>query len=113
MKKFLLVAAIGIALASTQAHASSRLRELCKDHPLTGDQWCNAYMAGVAHGLIVGEHFWGRGETCVPNNVDGEQARVMLNAFMTQHPDVLNEPDAAIAARALLQGFGCQPPSRY
>jgi hypothetical protein len=110
MKKIFSVAVL-TALVCSEANAftGTELYRSCQKG--AADLSCVAYVRGFVDGMVIGKVFGliKPAMFCPPN--DGillEQGRLIVEKFLTDHPERLHEKASFLAAAALLEAFPCQ-----
>jgi hypothetical protein len=108
------VAAFALAaLLPTQAMAltGSDLYRMCVEEAKNsvGDAACNSYVRGFIDGLMITTFMANRGEKfCVPNDgIALNQARLMLEKSLRDHPDMLHMEGAYFLGLTLRDAFRC------
>jgi hypothetical protein len=66
---------------------------------------CTAYMAGFLDGLYQAD---AQKAFCFPRGFTVGQARLIIEKFMSEHPEELHKGASAISARALLIAYPCK-----
>jgi hypothetical protein len=66
------------------------------------EMWITGFTAGATKNAPTKIH-----SVCLPSRSTPAQARLVIEKFMREHPEVLQLPDAAVAYAALGQAFPC------
>ena len=72
---------------------------------------CRMWIIGFFNGLgfaQIGARKKGLPITCYPDDLTNEQASLIVEKFMRDHPEALHNSAIVIAATALSQAFPCQ-----
>ena len=92
-------------LAAAEHLSAQKLYERCSDHSGSAeDATCTAWIMGFADGLAMGQagKAW-----CFPEGGTVGQARLVIEKFLRDHPEVLHLPAVAVAGGALMAAFPC------
>jgi hypothetical protein len=84
----------------------SKLYEYCGEHNSSAAQLgCTAFIHGLLDGLLLGRF----GLYCPPKDgVDVAQGRLIIEKFMRDHPEILNDQAGYVAAVAMSVTFPCK-----
>ncbi|SRR6266446_2636828 len=101
-----------VLLAATPASAltGTELKRFC-DEPKggSGNISCSAYIRGLIDGLFLADHMAGSGvRYCPPENLELEQALLVVQKHLNEHPEQLNRNAGPLAALALYSAFPCK-----
>jgi Ssp1 endopeptidase immunity protein Rap1a len=105
---FLVMGLFGVADAA-ETITGNVLYQTCSSPDQSSKQSCGLYIAGLLAGVIISKDKK-LPSVCPPEKVTGQQAQLIVEKFMREHPDVLDLPANAIAYTALGIAFPC--PSR-
>jgi hypothetical protein len=113
MKSLMLAAAICVAFAGRSALAltGTELYQSCQDKtPGVGFTACLSYSRGVMEGLLIGKILSKKGPLpyCPPDDgLSATQARLIIEKYLKDHPEMLHKQAAFLAAEALMAAFPC------
>ena len=62
---------------------------------------CHSFVVGVAAGLA------NTGQICFRGQLNGQQATMIVQAYMRNHPENLGAPAGTIVTQALMQAYPC------
>jgi hypothetical protein len=116
MKKFvLLITCILVACpaAAQSPFTGMMLHEACTSKIEIGEHICLMWITGLVQGMYWSQELadfknLGRA-TCLPEpqGVTGEQARLIVEKYMQDHPEQLHQSARSIAGTALVRAFPC------
>lgn len=73
---------------------------------------CSAYITGFTEGLFIGKSLPGSGHSyCPPKGMTTAQARLVIEKFLRERPQMLNEAASSMAMAALVLAFPCNSKS--
>jgi hypothetical protein len=90
------------------------LRRFCSDRIPDSPKnvLCSSYIRGLADGMLFGylTHKSDGDVYCPPaGGLSREQAQLIVEKFMNEHPELLHEKAAVVAVAALRSAFPCKP----
>lgn len=107
---------VGIAILlgiSTTSHAEFNgidLWNMCASGA-KGTAVCKTWITGFQSGLYAARVAGEAGETvCLPKGFTGNQAHLIVEKFMRDHPQLLNNSADVVAFTALSLAFPCKKP---
>jgi hypothetical protein len=107
VKKVVLAAmVIAATLGPALSQSGNDLHSQCGNAFTAGflhRNYCHGYITGVVNGLTVG----GSRTVCLSRGVTDTQAVMIVQNYMREHPEQLNEPSHAIIQRAMSEAFPC------
>lgn len=73
---------------------------------------CKIWIAGFQSGLVAAQTAREtiHSSVCLPESFTVQQAILIIEKFMKEHPESLHHSAAAVALRALFDTFPCPPP---
>jgi hypothetical protein len=116
MKKIGTLLAGMMALAGSPVAGQGMGPDLCEACVSAGkgtvkSDFCNLYLKGISEGLFIGQDVTSQGlKTCLPENeaLDVRQTRAIVEKFMREHPERLNQKAGSLVFEALVQAFPCK-----
>ena len=89
------------------------LYEACMNAPKGSvkSEGCNLLLKGISMGLFMGQAVSNSGaRTCLPDDesLDVRQTRAIVEKFMREHPEKLNQNLATLVLEALIRAFPCK-----
>jgi hypothetical protein len=107
MRRILFV--FGLLLSPVSASADTTgmdLRKLCS---LKDRSMCQMFIAGFHWGLFAAHKSKTNGEeVCLPDNLTGEQANLIVEKFIKDNPQALQLPTAQLVFSAFYRAFPCK-----
>jgi hypothetical protein len=98
------------------AFTGNQLRSVCIKKTGMSDVGCLYYVTGFADGLLIGKLAGekdGQHMYCPPAaGVVPDQARLIVEKFLQDHPERLHERAAHLVAEALMNAFPCSKKPR-
>ena len=83
--------------------------KLCTDGNKDADRACLMWMTGLGAGMAVSEamsrHEKKEPVVCIPDGVNGNQIRMIVENYMRDNPNTLHLPADVIAGRAIQRAF--------
>jgi Rap1a immunity proteins len=75
-------------------------------------EFCDVYLGGISLGFYLSQDMTKQGYgTCLPEEpLDVRQTRAIVDKFMRDHPEELNQSAATLVVEALVRAFPCKPP---
>jgi hypothetical protein len=127
MKRLLFVLICLLIASPTHAQSDNPemtgqfLYQLCNDKSELSQGECSSWIYGFARGMGVAQLYadkqhltppgarrpTGSPTTCLSDELTGTQARLIIEKFMRDHPELLHHLAAGIAGAALVQAFPC------
>jgi Rap1a immunity proteins len=77
----------------------------------TSSPFCNAYIHGFLDGMTMGYAAHGTvAKYCLPaDGIELTQGRLIIEKYLRDHPDKLNQNAAVLAGFAMMDAFPCNP----
>jgi Rap1a immunity proteins len=98
--------------ANSPEITGQNLYDMCTDKSRDVRRLCETWIYGFARGMAYSQILAGiqhvAPTTCVSYELTGEQARLVIEKFMRDHPEDLHHQAAAIAGIALALAFPCK-----
>ena len=70
--------------------------------------WITGFLNGLTMAQVLSKQQNKEPVTCIPNGVTGDQARMIVEKYMRDRPNVLHLSGEPIAAFALTRAFPCK-----
>jgi hypothetical protein len=106
-----LLAATMIAFSMQPANALSglELMKYCSHKAGIEDTSCLSYMRGFTDGFFSGTALGKTNiKTCLPSQgVEAEQTRLIVEAYLREHPEQLHREAGLLAMSAMIKAFPC------
>jgi hypothetical protein len=106
MKKLLLTCAL-VTLSAGAAHAADGvdLYKLCGHNPSAffHKADCENFIGGTVSGIAMGPH----PQICFPRNFDPRQTLPIVQKFMREHPEALNNSEPEVIRLSLRDAYPC------
>jgi hypothetical protein len=113
-KTICLYAGLGLAMLCQPSSAQDMTARQLLGHCLPGngpqELLCRSYLAGFADGLQIGattSFDMTKGLACIPPGSVMKIIRPLAEKFLSQNPDVLDEPARLALGVALIRNFPC------
>jgi hypothetical protein len=110
LKRLILVILIAVGLPSAAysgVFTGMELRQLCVGTKSDQDL-CGIWISGFHSGLGAAQSTAKDARvTCIPNGTTGDQARLVIEKFMAEQPNVLHLGADAVSFIALTRAFPC------
>jgi hypothetical protein len=116
MKKIVILLIGMVTFATSPAAGQGMgpdLYEACVNAPKGSvkSEGCNLLLQGISMGLFMGQGLSNSGaRTCLPDDesLDVRQTRAIVEKFMREHPEKLNQKIATLVLEALVNAFPCK-----
>jgi hypothetical protein len=100
------------AKAQNPELTAQNLYDMCSDNSQHAKTLCETWIYGFARGMQFSEQVQKSKHlspvTCLSEKLTGEQARLIIEKYMRDHPERLHFPAAIIAGFALDFAFPCK-----
>ena len=110
-KPALFIAALLASLPFECANAltGTQLYELCAGNSgSTGNTACLAYARGFSEGFLLGTAFTPNIYCAPDDGVSAEQARLIIQKYLRDHPEELHKEALYLAGNAMMAAFRCK-----
>jgi len=114
MKRFAVLLAFGIVASPARAEFSgTMLHSACTGSDQESRQicsmWISGFTAGVFYSQALARHKHTTPPSCLPDGLTGQQAQLLIEKYMREHPEHLHEAAEANAIGAFEAAFPCRP----
>jgi hypothetical protein len=111
MKRLIIAVALLCTPAFGQEQSGMALNELCRGHAKgSGDVACGAYLRGFFDGVAMANGGNAADvRICFPDGVTLRQVRLVVEKYLADNPDKLNQDASWLAFAALYLAFPCKP----
>lgn len=104
MKRILLASTIVLASTAARAETGMEFYHHCSNgFKTTLNPQCESYVTGITNGLVAGHS----GTVCLPYGVTGKQLLLIVQNYMRNHPEVLNQESSSVIAQAMNGAYPC------